>query len=91
MPTRRPRHTVTEVGAVADALRQARAVRPSIKPAELIVRGAEALVEDDRRSGAEDQERRALRERLLKRASTDDGLDRAALREAREQAWSRES
>lgn len=88
MPTRHPRHTVTEVGLVATAFERARQVRADVKAADLVVLGAEALVERERASAFEDEQRSALRGRLRERVQS--GLDLAALSEAREHAWSRD-
>jgi len=89
MPTKHPRHTVTEVGPVATAFERARRVRADVKAADLVVLGAEALVERERASVQEAEQRRALRRRLRERVNEAGGLDRAALSEARH-AWSRD-
>lgn len=83
MPTSKPRHTVTEVGEIAEAFARARRIRPEIGARELIVLGAEALVEHQREHERDSQVRLVLRQRLLERVTQPDGIDREALAEAR--------
>ena len=91
MPTKHQRHTITEVGPVATALERAREVRADVKAADLVVLGAEVLVERERAAAREDEQRGALRRGLRKRVIEGSGLDEAALSAAREHAWSRDA
>ncbi len=89
MPTKRRRHTITEVGAVEEALDRVRAVdgEPDIR--ELVVLGAqEALRRSAEREGDEER-RKALQERLIERTTTGAGLDLEAAAEVRRHGWSR--
>ncbi len=61
MPTKHPRHIVTETGPVADALSRARRVRPDVHVRDLVLLGAERVVEDEER-------RLAAIERLIARS-----------------------
>lgn len=82
MPTKRRRHTITEVGDVEQALERVRAVdgEPDIR--ELVVLGAEAAVERA-------AERERLKERLIARLATGEGIDLEAAEEVRQHGWSR--
>lgn len=86
MPTRHPRHAITETPPVRAALDELRRRGIDFTFGELVVRGAEARLAES----AQDSGRRELRIRLA--AALRDGthgLDSAALDEAREQGWTR--
>ncbi len=86
MPTRHPRHAVTETPRVRAALDELRRRGLDFTLGELVVRGAEArLAESAQESG-----RRELRARLaLALREGTHGLDSAAMDEARERGWAR--
>ena len=86
MPTRHPRHAVTETPRVRAALDELRSRGIGFTLAELVVRGAEVRLAEIAQEGA----RGELRARLA--AALRDGthgLDPAALDEARERGWTR--
>jgi len=86
MPTRHPRHAVTETPRVRAALDELRSRGIGFTLGELVVRGAQARLSESARESA----RHGLRARLA--AGLRDGthgLDPAALDEARERSWTR--
>lgn len=89
LPTTRPRHTITEVGDVEDALRRVRAETGAADLRELVVLGAEAKLklEFERRGSA--QRGAALRERLIARTASPGGVDSSAAAEVRRRGWAR--
>ncbi|MBA2429893.1 MAG: hypothetical protein H0V55_09250 [Thermoleophilaceae bacterium] len=90
MPTTRPRHTITEVGDVADALAKVRSVAGEADIRRLIVLGADTFLrEADDRARAEAR-RAALKERLLARIAASAPVDPDAAREVRERGWARD-
>ena len=78
VPTKHPRHIVTEVGPVADAFARARRVRPNVHVRDLVLLGAEALVEQEAREQADEGRRAAAIERLIELSLDPDGFDRKA-------------
>jgi hypothetical protein len=89
VPTKLRRHTITETDEVAKALLQVRAVGETLDLKRLVVLGAERLVEEHKDLEADEDHRRALRMRLLKRTLTAPGVDAEAAQWAHEQAWQR--
>jgi len=86
LPTRHPRHAITETPRVRAALDALRSRGIDFTLGELVVRGAEARLSDS----AGESARHKLRTRLA--AGLRDGthgLDPAALDEARERGWTR--
>jgi len=89
VPTKLPRHTITETPRVAAALDELRRRGAPVSIADLVVRGARALAEDlDGRAGG-DAGQAALRARLAARLRTGEGLDLEAALETRERGWTR--
>lgn len=86
MPTQRPRHTITETGDVAVAFQRVRALGVTPDPKQLVVLGAERLVEDAQREHDEDDRRRCLREELL-RSTLDGSVNTEAALAAHERGW----
>lgn len=89
MPTKRRRHTITEVGDVEEALERVRAVdgEPDIR--ELVVLGAEeALRRSAERESDEEHRARAKRD-LIERFTTGEGIDLEAAEEVRRHGFSR--
>ena len=83
MPTKHPRHAITETPRVKEALDALRAALNGERPdlAELVIVGAEAKLA---RLREDDQSRRALREDLVKRIrSRDLDLDPALADQAK--------
>lgn len=86
MPTRHPRHAITETPRVRAALDELRSRGIDFTLGELVVRGAESRLTES----AHESDRRELRTRLADalRDGTH-GLDSAALDAARERGWTR--
>jgi hypothetical protein len=89
MPTKLRRHTITETDEVAEALSHVRAIGETFDLKQLVVLGAERLVEEHRDKQADEDSRTALRQRLLARGLTTPGVDVEAAQWAHEQAWQR--
>lgn len=90
MPTKRPRHTITETGPVAEALERARSVAGSLDLKEIVVLGANAYADSELERQRSDERRAELRRRLLKRTLRPGAVDADAALEVREQGWVRE-
>jgi hypothetical protein len=90
MPTKRPRHTITEVGAVEEAFALLRAEVGDPDLRELVVLGAQRKLELEHERGRTAARRRGLRERLIARTTEPGAIDRAAATAARERGFSRE-
>ena len=82
MPTKHPRHIVTEVGPVAEAFARARRVKPDIHVRDLVLLGAEAVVEQAERERVDEERRAVAIERLFALTTGPDGIDHAAALEA---------
>jgi hypothetical protein len=92
MPTKHPRHAITETGAVAEALEQLRAeVGPeNFTLSELVVLGAQRKIfEHTIRAEAKRKRRALVAEKILTR--TLPKLDLAAAEEVRRRGWAREA
>jgi hypothetical protein len=90
IPTNRPRHTITEVGPVADALERVRSVAGEADVRELVVLGADAFVKRAAEDRATSEQRAALRERLIARTVQAGTVDREAATSVREHGWARD-
>ncbi len=87
MPTKRKRHMITETAEVEAALDKLRTRGISVGLSELVIKGAEARVEEARATELDDARRRALRERFLERTRSGAGLDVDIGPGARERTW----
>ena len=88
VPTRHPRHSITETPAVHEALRALRSRGERVHLGELVVRGArERLRELDEERMSEERSAE-LRSELVEQLRSGDGLDANAAYEARERGWS---
>jgi hypothetical protein len=90
VPTRRPRHTVTETPPVERALRRLRALRPGqrIDFQELVALGAEHKAQQLEREGDEGERRRSLIEQFLELGANED-VDASAGLDIHESGWTR--
>ncbi|MGI8750087.1 MAG: hypothetical protein ACR2J6_06005 [Thermoleophilaceae bacterium] len=86
MPTKRPRHTITETDDVAVAFQRVRAVGADPEPKHLVLLGAQKLVEDVERGHQEEARRAELRERLLAR-TVGRAVNTEAALDAHERGW----
>lgn len=87
MPTRRPRHSITETPPVQEALDALRRCGERIRLDDLVIRGARERLRE--MEAARDQESRnmELRRQLIERLRTGEGLDADAAYEVRERGW----
>lgn len=90
MPTTRPRHTITEVGDVADALATVRSIAGEADIRRLIVLGADAFVREADERARSEERRALLKKRLLARIAASAPVDPDAAREVREHGWARD-
>jgi hypothetical protein len=90
MPTKRPRHTITEVGAVEEAFALLRAEVGDPDLRELVVLGAQRKLELEHERERTAARRCELRERLIARTTEPGAIDRAAATAVRERGFSRE-
>jgi hypothetical protein len=89
MPTKLPRHTITETGPVAEAFARVRAVGEEPDVRRLVVLGAQKLIEEHHLRETDGQRRAALQERLIARTTRPGGVDTDAAIWAHEQSWTR--
>jgi len=87
MPTTRKRHTITETPPVEEALAPLRASGISVDVSELVIKGAGVKLDEAREVQANDDRRRALRERFLDRTRRGAGIDLDVALKVREDAW----
>jgi len=87
MPTRRPRHTITETEQVQRALAPLRERGIRVDFPALVIRGAQATLADSERGSADEAARRTARERFFDAAG--ERLDLDAALAVREHGWSR--
>jgi hypothetical protein len=87
MPTRHPRHSITETPRVRAALDPLRRRGVKLELGDLVVRGAEQQLRELEEEQAEEERRRELRLDLVRRLRTGEGLDVAAAYEVRETGW----
>lgn len=78
MPTKHPRHIVTETGVVAEAFARARRVDPDVHIRDLVLAGADAIVERGRQAEVDEERRAAAIERLIAMTTSGDGIDHEA-------------
>jgi hypothetical protein len=87
MPTRHPRHSITETPPVREALDALRRRGERVRLADLVIRGARERLremEADVTSDAHDAE---LRQQLIQQLRSGDGLDAQAAYEVSERGW----
>jgi hypothetical protein len=90
VPTRLPRHSITETPSVheaLDALRR-RGERPRLD--DLVIRGARERLRELEDVDNEEERKVALRRDLVERLRTGAGLDADAAYEVREHGWTHE-
>jgi hypothetical protein len=87
MPTRHPRHSITETPPVREALDALRRRGERVRLDDLVIRGARERLRE-MESSREDEVRKAkLRQNLVERLRTGEGLDVEAAYEVREHGW----
>jgi hypothetical protein len=87
VPTRHPRHSITETPPVREALDALRRRGERVRLDDLVIRGARERLRE--MEVARDQESRniELRRQLIERLRTGEGLDADAAYEVRERGW----
>jgi hypothetical protein len=87
MPTRHPRHSITETPLVQAALDELRHRGERIRFGDLVIRGAQARLRELKEERDEEARRAELRRDLVRRLHTGEGLDAEAAYEVREHGW----
>lgn len=78
MPTKHPRHIVTETGPVAEAFARARRVKPDVHVRELVLLGAEAIVKRAEQQVVDDERRQQAIADLIALSQDPHAFDRDA-------------
>lgn len=89
MPTKLPRHTITETPKVREALDRLRGRGEPVSLPDLVVRGVDATLADLAGSDDEEARKAALRKRHVERLRSGDGIDVDAALWVREHGWTR--
>jgi predicted short-subunit dehydrogenase-like oxidoreductase (DUF2520 family) len=84
MPTRHPRHSITETPAVREALDELRKRGVKVELGDLVARGARDRLCEHEAEQDEEGRRAELRQRLIRRLRTGEGIDVRAAYEVRE-------
>lgn len=87
MPTRHPRHSITETPPVREALDSLRRRGERVKLDDLVIRGARDRLRELEVGQGEEAEKAELRRELIEQLRTGDGLDADAAYEVREHGW----
>ncbi|HLN01129.1 MAG TPA: hypothetical protein VK335_17700 [Bryobacteraceae bacterium] len=87
MPTRHPRHSITETPPVREALDALRRRGERVRLDDLVIRGARERLQEMENSREEEARKAKLRQDLVERLRTGEGLDVDAAYEVREHGW----
>jgi hypothetical protein len=87
IPTRLPRHSVTETPHVRAALDELRRRGERVRLDDLVIRGARQRLQELDAAAVEEASNAELRRQLIDRLRTGEGLDAAAAYEVRERGW----
>jgi hypothetical protein len=87
MPTRYPRHSITETPPVHEALSELRRHGERIRLGELVILGAHERLRELRAERDEEARKLELRLQLIEQLRSGEGLDAAAAYEVREYGW----
>jgi hypothetical protein len=87
VPTRYPRHSITETPPVHEALNELRRRGERIRLGELVILGARARLHELQAERDEEARKLELRRQLVERLRTGEGFDVAAAYEVREHGW----
>ncbi|MHB8241114.1 MAG: hypothetical protein ACYDHN_03900 [Solirubrobacteraceae bacterium] len=87
MPTRHPRHSITETPPVREALDSLRRRGERVKLDDLVIRGARERLREIEVGRSEDAEKAQLRRELVEQLRSGEGLEAAAAYEVREHGW----
>jgi hypothetical protein len=87
MPTRHPRHSITETPPVREALDALRCRGERVRLDELVIRGARERLREMEIANDQDARNAELRRQLVQQLRTGEGLDVDAAYEVRERGW----
>lgn len=87
MPTRRPRHSITETPPVREALDALRHRGERVRLDDLVIRGARERLKEMEAARGEEARNVELRRQLVQQLRTGEGLDVDAAYEVRERGW----
>ncbi len=87
VPTRHPRHSVTETPPVREALDALRLRGERVRMGELVIRGARERLRELESERDDEAHKAELRRRLVERLRTGEGIDVDAAYEVREHGW----
>jgi hypothetical protein len=87
VPTRHPRHSITETPLVREALDSLRRRGERVKLDDLVIRGARDRLRELEVGRGEDADKATLRRELVEQLRSGDGLDVDAAYEVREHGW----
>jgi hypothetical protein len=87
VPTRHPRHSITETPPVREALDSLRRRGERVKLDDLVIRGARDRLREIDVGQREEAGKAELRRELIEQLRTGEGLDVAAAYEVREHGW----
>jgi hypothetical protein len=87
MPTKHPRHSITETPRLRDKLEPLRRRGARVDFGELVELGAETRLAQLEARETEEQRKARLRRELVEQLRTSEGLDVAAAYEVREHGW----
>jgi hypothetical protein len=87
VPTRHPRHSITETPPVREALDALRRRGERVRLDDLVIRGAHERLREIEVARGEETRNAELRRQLVEQLRTGDGLDADAAYEVRERGW----
>lgn len=87
MPTRHPRHSITETPPVREALDALRRRGERVRLDDLVIRGARERLREMEVARAKETRNAELRRQLVEQLRTGEGLDVDAAYEVRERGW----
>lgn len=87
MPTRHPRHSITETPPVRDALDALRRRGERVRLDDLVIRGARDRLREMESARGDEARNTELRRQLVEQLRSGDGLDADAAYEVRERGW----
>jgi hypothetical protein len=87
MPTRHPRHSITETPPVREALDALRHRGERVRLDDLVIRGARERLREMELARDEETRNAELRRQLVQQLRTGEGLDVDAAYEVRERGW----
>jgi hypothetical protein len=87
VPTRHPRHSVTETPPVREALDALRLRGERVRMGDLVIRGARERLREMETERDKAAEKAELRRQLVEQLRTGEGIDVDAAYEVREHGW----